>query len=168
MATGASTSSSEPRRDKYRQIQINRERVALHDTIGQRLLESGQFEPARNEFDRALKLDPLDEAAQQGQYLAELFVALPLPTWEPAVWSAFRDPLMQLARERGQLGHVFEKYLGDVEQRIGNAVGAEQHYKQSHDQLLERARMLDPERTIYPIYTDQLTILNEFLPEQRN
>ena len=118
--------------DTYRQIELRRNRVALYDEVGQRLLENGQYQQAVVEFDRALALDPLDDSAQWGRYLAELQIALPLPTWEASVWSAEREPLMRLARGReDQVGHVLEKYLGDVEQKIGNFKEAAAHYERA-------------------------------------
>jgi tetratricopeptide (TPR) repeat protein len=118
--------------DSYRQIAVRRERVTLHRVIGQRLLESGHYDAAKTEFDRALSLDPLDDSAQWGDYLADLFIALPQPTWESAVWSAVRVPLSTFARgHEQQVGHVIEKYLGDVEQRLGNNMEAAAHYERA-------------------------------------
>ena len=118
--------------DTYRQIEMRRNRVALHDRIGQRLLESGQYGLAIAEFDRALALDALDDPARAGRYLAELFIALPQPTWDAVVWSAERDALLQLAGTRDQaIDHIVEKYLGDVELRIGNLDQAAGHYERA-------------------------------------
>jgi len=116
--------------DTYRQIEIRRNRVALHDRIGQRFLESGQYELAIAEFNRALALDPLNDVAQAGQYLAQLFLALPQPTWDASIWSAERDELMKLVGT-SPVGHVIEKYLGDVEQQINDPDAAAKHWEKA-------------------------------------
>ena len=116
--------------DTYSQIETRRQQVSLHSRIGQHLLERGQYALAKAEFDRGLALDSLDQRSLHGQYLAELFLSMLSPSWDPATAAAMRGELADLSRgHEAETAHVIEKYLGDLELKIGNVDEAKAHYE---------------------------------------
>jgi len=98
--------------------------------LEQTLLEEGRFKAAKNEFDEALKLVPVDQAALNGRYLADLFLGFNAPDWDPAVGHAIQRHLAATATDaRDRFAHVVQKYLGDLNSRIGNTPLRDSHYQ---------------------------------------
>ena len=124
--------------DKYREIRSQRDEANFHNDLGYTLLERGEHELAKTEFENSLSLAPSDRAAVNGRYLAQLFIDAELPQWNAAIGAAVREQLKRLPVIKGRgLEHIVEKYLGDVNARIGNYEIASQHYA--------RALALNPE-----------------------
>jgi len=135
--------------DKHREVKDRRQLSRFHNLAGRRLLESGHFQQAKQEFKEAINLSSTDVKALNGLYLTELFLALESPEWDPAVSLAVQDHLTNLGViERDQLLHVVEKYKGDVHSFIGEIDQARKHY--------------DKALAIKPDYVDALFALGWF------
>ena len=118
--------------DKQRAAKRRHERVRFQNSVGHTLLEGGHYKEAKGQFEEALKLAPVDQAALQGRYVSQLFLGLNDPDWDPAVGLAIRNHLPALTNlKQAQLPHVVEKYLGDVHQRIGAIILARSYYEKA-------------------------------------
>src|SRR5689334_18326477 len=107
--------------DAQRSAKLRREQLQFHNTVGHTLLDQGRFPAAKNEFEEALKLVPEDQSALNGRYLAELFLAFDQPDWDPAVALAIQGHMESTSViEQHRIAHVVQKYLGDLNGRIGN------------------------------------------------
>jgi tetratricopeptide (TPR) repeat protein len=118
--------------DAYVEIKKQREEVIFHNAVAFSLLEQGRYELAKAEFDKSLAIRATDYTALSGRYLAELFLDLQSPEWDPAVGLAIRDHLSRLrTRDPATLSPIVEKYLGDVEHQVANDDLARQHYEKA-------------------------------------
>lgn len=118
--------------DAYYDLKQQREQVRFHDSVGYIHLERGNYELAISEFDRALKLKSVDVLALNGRYLAEHFLDMGRPEWDPSIGLTVQDQLKSLhIIQRRDLLHIVEKYRGDLELKIGNSDEAEEHYEKA-------------------------------------
>lgn len=117
--------------DKYYEIRDRRERVQFHTSIGKSLLEQGYYAQARTEFQMALDLQPIDDEAMSGRYLADLFLQIQSPDWNPAVGSVTEQALQgSRVWKKQQFRHIVEEYRADVASRT-STFDAEQHYRKA-------------------------------------
>jgi tetratricopeptide (TPR) repeat protein len=124
--------------DAYIQIKEQREQVTFHNAVAYSLLGQGRYGLAKAEFEKSLSLKATDYTALNGRYLAELFLDLQSPEWDPAVGLAIRGHLSQLrTRDPATLSPIVEKYLGDVDRQVADTELAKQHY--------EKALLLKPD-----------------------
>jgi len=118
--------------DKYYEIKHKREQVEFHNLIGYSLLEKGHYNEADTEFGKAINLIAIDYNSLNGRYLSKLFLAMESPDWNPAIGLTIQTFVKELkTTEDKKLSHVVEKYLGDLNYRIGNHNDAKLHYEQS-------------------------------------
>lgn len=135
--------------DKQRAIKRRKDRVRLHNLVGHTLLECGHYKLAKRQFQEALELIAVDQTALNGRFLAELFLEMDSPEWNPAVGLAIQKHLMESGMiERERRPHVIQMYLGKLHERIGKPDLAKSHY--------QRAVELKPE------YPDALFTLGWF------
>lgn len=116
--------------DTQREIKHKRKLVGFHTLGGVSLLEAGHFKLAKAEFEAALKLASTNEEALNGRYLADLFLDLASPDWNPAVGLAVQDQLTRLIKQQS-LQHVIEKYLGDLYAGTNQLDKAQLHYEKA-------------------------------------
>ena len=115
--------------DTYYEIKHRRDQVRFHNLVGYDLLERGHYKLAKEEFERAVKLNTTDYEALNGQYLSELFISLTSPDWDPAVGLTVQNHLNELGIiEKKELQHIVEKYLGDLNNKIGKLEESKRHY----------------------------------------
>lgn len=118
--------------DKYYEIKHRREQVEFHNLIGYSLLERGHYKLAKAEFERAVNLTATDYDSLNGRYLSELFLAMESPDWDPAIGLTIQSFVKELGTiAEKKLQHIVEKYLGDLNHRIGNYPDAKLHYEKS-------------------------------------
>ncbi|MBU0965868.1 MAG: hypothetical protein KKA54_05735 [Proteobacteria bacterium] len=118
--------------DKYYEIKHRREQVEFHNLIGYSLLEKGHYKSAKTEFERAIDLISIDYDSLNGRYLSELFLAMESPDWNPSIGLTIQSFVKELqTTEDKKLSHIVEKYLGDLNYRIGNYNDTKLHYEKS-------------------------------------
>jgi tetratricopeptide (TPR) repeat protein len=113
---------------------LRRQSVKFHNSVGHELLERGRFSAAKSEYEEALKLAAVDQNALNGLYLSDLFLGLDSPDWDPASGLAIQRHLEKMRSiEQGNLAHVMQKYLGDLNYLIGNVEAACRYYEKALD-----------------------------------
>ena len=116
--------------DTYTEIKHRRDQTNFHNLVGYDLLEKGHYKLAKEEFERAVNLNATDYEGLNGRYLSELFLSLRSPDWDPAVGLSVQKHLNELGIiKQKELQHIVEKYLGDLETRIGENDKAKSHYE---------------------------------------
>jgi tetratricopeptide (TPR) repeat protein len=118
--------------DAQRSAMLRRQSVKFHNSVGHELLERGRFSAAKSEYEEALKLAAVDQTALNGLYLSDLFLGLDLPDWDPASGLAIQRNLEKMRSiEQGNLAHVMQKYLGDLNYMISNVEVALRYYEKA-------------------------------------
>ncbi|GEM_PF-5821530 len=118
--------------DQQRAVKLRRDRVKFHNAVGYKLIEAGHFVQAENEFEEALKLSAEDQTAITGRYLAELFIGMESPEWNPAIGFAIQQQIGEMGGfDRGHNRHLIEKYLGDFHRRLLNLDTAKECYSKA-------------------------------------
>jgi tetratricopeptide (TPR) repeat protein len=118
--------------DQQRSAKLRRERVLFHNGVGHTLMEAGHFKQAQNEFEEALKVFAEDHTALTGRYLAELFLGLNAPEWNPAIGFAIQRHIANTpALNQEHLLHIIDTYLGDLHERISNGETAKAYYQKA-------------------------------------
>lgn len=131
--------------EKFREIRDRGTLIEFHNRVGRTHLDLGNFALAKAEFEHALKLNSSDLVASTGSYLADLFVAMDSPNWDPAATlthkegSADNEGEFRLPAERG-FSHVARKYIADVNERIGSKKACIAHLKEA---LREKSDYVD-------------------------
>jgi tetratricopeptide (TPR) repeat protein len=118
--------------DQQRSAKLRRERVQFHNGVGHTLMEAGHFKQARDEFEEALKIFAEDHVALTGRYLAELFLGLNAPEWNPAIGFAIQRHIANArALNQEHLLHIIDTYLGDLHERISDGETAKEYYRKA-------------------------------------
>ena len=121
---------------RYEQTQQDRENAqtnakkvmgAYHVDLGNRLLNVGQARAADAEFEKALKLDPLNVKAQMGSLKCELFESVEEEDYNLAV---IQPKLNKLAREQPDDTHVYA-FRGTVNYLAGKLDRALWNYEEA-------------------------------------
>ena len=117
----------------YSESKQRRQLVDFLDRTGYGMLERGQYQLAKTQFERALKLKDTDHAASVGSYMADLFIDLDSPDPDEAASIAIIEHLKEISGEEStkHLLPVVEKYLGDAYIKRGDLKSAQQHYENS-------------------------------------
>jgi tetratricopeptide (TPR) repeat protein len=114
----------------FSEAKQRRQLVGFLDRTGYGMLEQGQYQLAKTQFERALKLKESDHAASVGSYMADLFIDL--QSQDPNVASvAIIQHLTELSsgETRKDFPPIVEKYLGDAYAMRGDAESAQEHYE---------------------------------------
>lgn len=120
--------------DKYYEIENRRHQVEFHNRIGYSLLERGHYRLAISEFEQTLKLSATDYDSLNGQYFSKLFIDMDTPSWDPSVGLMIQKLVKRLSIVKDHtLQHIVEKYLGDLNHRIGKIERAKRHYEKALD-----------------------------------
>jgi tetratricopeptide (TPR) repeat protein len=118
--------------DQQRSAKLRRDRVRFHNAVGYKLIEAGHFKQAQDEFEEALKLSAEDQTAITGLYLAELFIGLKSPEWDPAIGFAIQHQISEIGGFDRELNfHIICKYLGDLNARISKIDVAQDYYSKA-------------------------------------
>src|SRR5262249_17456825 len=114
--------------DTQQEVKNRKKLVGFHNTAGHSLLEGGQFQLARAEFEAALKLEPTDQRALNGRYVSNLFLAFDAPDWDASAGFGVQDQLTKLVKQP-ELVPIIKKYLGDLHSRTNQNDKAREYYE---------------------------------------
>jgi tetratricopeptide (TPR) repeat protein len=118
--------------ETQRAIKLRKDRVKLHNKVGQTLLEGGHYQLAKNQFEETLKLESSDQTALYGQYLGDLFLQLRSVEWDPAVGHAIQKHIAEVnSFENKQMLHIVQMYLGVLHLRIQKPDQARSYMEQA-------------------------------------
>lgn len=92
------------------QVRSKKEMGAYYVDLGNSLLNVGQASAAKDEFERALEVDPLNTKAQEGSLQSDLFMSIEAEDYDPGVTE---QKLKQLLDRYPKDTHLWA-FLGDV------------------------------------------------------
>ena len=105
------------------QTQSKQNIAEYHVELGHSLLNAGQPEAAKGEFDEALKLDPANVEAQKGSLKCELFVTIQEQEYDPGI---MQQRLFEL-RDRYPKDTHLASFAGDVFSIYDQATALEEY-----------------------------------------
>ena len=118
--------------DKYYEIKHRRDQVRFHGLMGYSLLEQGHYKLAKTEFEESINLSATDYKALNGRYLANLFIDMESPAWDPAVGLTIQRNLKNWDKiDQESFQHILEKFMGDLNYRINSSDNAKRHYEKA-------------------------------------
>jgi tetratricopeptide (TPR) repeat protein len=115
--------------DTFSDIRDKHKQVHFHNDMGKAMLKSGFYAKAKEEYERALSLNPTSFEGQKGRYLADMFMDFDSATWNPAIgMGIWRRLDSSGAGKDPGYREILVKYQGDLYQRIGDYSRAESLY----------------------------------------